>query len=279
MEFEEILEFESDLNSKHSDIRAAKNTFKILASDERKLKRLKLKLLALDVDVSSIDSALASFKTKHNAAGVCYRSVIADLYEFVGYVAYERAIAQGHKLACYARGVQLGKKSAGIGTLARGEHESVATNLYAISMADFKIMVKKKLKLLKKIRAKLSPIRYDTVRTRNEWLVLKLELKLLRRACNIASLRMGNRAPIQSAGLFDMRVSYVVHNHISTEPPKKDRKFFYSNRPYVEPDSDVKPFSKQPLRKLRRKSSDEDLLSSTISKTNGDIYMPRPPNR
>ena len=279
MEFEEILEFESDLNSKHSDIRAAKNTFKILASDERKLKRLKLKLLALDVDVSSIDSALASFKTKHNAAGVCYRSVIADLYEFVGYDAYERAIAQGHKLACYARGVQLGKKSAGVGKLARGEHESVAVNLYAISMADFKIMVKKKLKLLKKIRAKLSPIRYDTVRTRNEWLVLKLELRLLRRACNLANLRMGNKAPIESACLFDMRASYVVHNHISTEPPKKDRKFFYSNRPYVEPDSDVKLFSKQPLRKLRRKSSDEDLLSSTISKTNGDIYMPRPPNR
>ena len=279
MDFVDILEFESELNNKHSDLSSAKNTFKILTSDERKLKRLRLKLLALDVDVSSIDSALASFKTKHNAANVGYRSVIADLYEFVGYEAYERAIAQGHKLACYARGVQLGKKSAGIGTLARGEHESVAANLYAISMADFKIMVKKKLKLLKKIRAKLSPIRYNTVRTRNEWLVLKLELKLLRRACNIASLRMGNKAPIQSAGLFDMRVSYVIHNHITTEPPKKDRKFFYSNRPYVEPDNDVKLFSKQPLRKLRRKSSDEDLLSSEISNTNGSSYMPRPPDR
>ena len=279
MDFEEILEFESALQDKQSDVLSAKNTFKLLASDERKLKRLRSKLLALDVNVSSIDSALASFKTKHNAAGVCYRSVIADLYEFVGYDAYERAIEQGHKLACYARGVQLDKKSAGIGTLARGEHERVAANLYAISMADFKIMIKKKLKLLKKIRAKLSPIRYDTVRTRNEWLVLKLELRLLRRACNLASLRMGNKAPIKSAGLFDMRVSYVVHNHISTEPPKKDRKFFYSNRPYVEPDNDVKLFSKQPLRKLRRKSSDEDLLGHEISKTNGDIYMPRPPNR
>ena len=279
MDFEDILEFESELNNKHSDLMSAKNTFKILTSDERKLKRLRLKLLALDVDVSSIDSALASFKTKHNAAGVCYRSVIADLYEFVGYDAYERAIEQGHKLACYARGVQLGKKSAGIGTLARGEHENVATNLYAISHADFKIMIKKKLRLLKKIRARLSPIRYDTVKTRNEWLILKLELRLLRRACNLASLRMGNKAPIKSAGLFDMRVSYVVHNHISTEPPKKDRKFFYSNRPYVEPDNDVKLFSKQPLRKLRRKSSDDDLLSSEISKTNGSSYMPRPPNR
>ena len=279
MDFEEILEFESNLNDKQSDLRAAKNTFKILASDERKLKRLKLKLLALDVDVSSIDSALASFKIKHNAAGACYRSVIADMYEFVGYDAHERAIAQGHKLACYARSVQLGKKSAGIGTLARGEHKSEAAKQYVISMADFKIMVKKKLKLLKKIRAKLSPIRYDTVRTRNEWLVLKLELRLLRRACNLASLRMGNKAPIESACLFNMRVSYVVHNHISTEPPKKDRKFFYSNRPYVEPDSDVKPFSKQPLRKLRRKFSDEDLLGHEVSKTNGDIYMPRPPNR
>ena len=279
MEFEEILEFESDLNDKHSDLRAAENTFKILASDERKLKRLRSKLLALNVNVANIDIALSSMKSKHNAAGVCYRSVIADLYEFVGYDAYERAIAQGHKLACYARGVQLDKKSAGIGTVARGEHKSVAANLYAISMADFKIMVKKKLKLLKKIRAKLSPIRYDTVRTRNEWLVLKLELRLLRRACNLANLRMGNKAPIESAGLFNMRVSYVVHNHISTELPKKDRKFFYSNRPYIEPDSDVKPFSKQPLRKLHRKSSDGDLLSSTISKTNGDIYMPRPPNR
>ena len=279
MEFEEILEFESDLNNKHSDLRAAKNTFKILASDERKLKRLKLKLLALDVDVSSIDSALAIFKTKHNAANTCYRSVIADLYEFVGYDAYERAIEQGHKLACYARGVQLGKKSAGIGTLARGEHKNVSTKLYAISHADFKIMVKKKLKLLKKIRAKLSPVRYDTVKTRNEWLILKLELKLLRRACNIASLRMGNRAPIQSAGFFDMRLSYVIHNHVTTEPDKKNKKFFYNNRPYVEHDNDVKPFSKQPLRKLRRKSSDEDLLSSEISNTNGSSYMPRPPDR
>ena len=279
MDFEEILEFESALQDKHSDVLSAKNTFKLLASDERKLKRLRLKLLALDVDISSIDSALASFKTKHNAAGVCYRSVMDDLYEFVGYDAYERAIEQGHKLACYARGVQLGKKSAGIGTLARGEHENVATNLYAISHADFKIMLKKKLKLLKKIRAKLSPIRYSTIKTRNEWLVLKLELRLLRRACNIASLRMGNRAPIQSAGLFNMRVNYVIHNHITTEPNKKDRKFFYENRPYAENDNDVKLFSKQPLRKLRRKSSDEDLLSSEISKTNGSSYMPRPPNR
>ena len=279
MEFEEILEFESNLNNKHSDLKAAKNTFQILASDERKLKRLKLKLLALDVDVSNIDSALASFKTKHNAADICYRSVIADLYEFVGYDAYERAIEQGHKLACYARGVQLGKKSTGIGTLARGEHKNVATKLYAISHADFKIMVKKKLKLLKKIRARLSPIRYDTVKTRNEWLILKLELKLLRRACNIASLRMGNRAPIQSAGFFDMRVSYVIHNHVTTEPDKKNKKFFYNNRPYAEPDHDVKPFSKQPLRKLHKKSSDKDLLSSVVSKTNGDSYMPRPPNR
>ena len=279
MEFEEILEFESDLNNKHSDLSAAKNTFKILASDERKLKRLRSKLLALDVSVANIDTALASMKARNNAAGVCYRSVIADLYEFVGYDAYERAIAQGHKLACYARGVQLDKKSAGIGTLARGENASVAANLYAISMADFKIMIKKKLKLLKKIRAKLSPIRYDTVRTRNEWLVLKLELRLLRRACNIASLRLGNKAPIQSAGLFNMRVSYVIHNHITTEPPKEDRKFFYSNRPYVEHDSDVKLFSKQPLRKLRRKASDEDLLSSEMNKTNGSGFMPRPPNR
>ena len=279
MDFEEILEFESALQDKQSDVLSAKNTFKLLASDERKLKRLRSKLLALDVNVSSIDSALASFKTKHNAAGVCYRSVIADLYEFVGYDAYERAIEQGHKLACYARGVQLGKKSAGIGTLARGEHENVATNLYAISHADFKIMIKKKLKLLKKIRARLSPIRYSTIKTRNEWLVLKLELRLLRRACNIASLRMGNRAPIQSAGLFNMRVNYVIHNHITTEPNRRDRKFFYKNRPYVEPDNDVKLFSKQPLRKLRRKASDEDLLITEMNNTNGRIYMPRPPDR
>ena len=279
MDFEEILEFESALQDKQSDVLSAKNTFKLLASDERKLKRLRSKLLALDVNVSSIDSALASFKTKHNAAGVCYRSVIADLYEFVGYDAYERAIEQGHKLACYARGVQLDKKSAGIGTLARGEHERVAANLYAISMADFKIMIKKKLKLLKKIRAKLSPIRYDTVKTRNEWLILKLELRLLRRACNIASLRMGNRAPIQSAGLFNMRVNYVIHNHVTTEPNKKDRKFFYENRPYAENDNDVKLFTKQPLKKLHRRAANADLLSSEVNKTNGSSHMPRTPNR
>ena len=279
MEFEEILEFESELQVKHTDLLAAKSTFKLLASDERKLKRLRSKLLALDVDVSSIDTALASFKAKHNAATIGYRSTITDLYEFVGYDAYNRALDQGHKLACYARGVQLGKKTAGVGTLARGEHKNVAANLYAVGMAEFKIMVKKKLKLLKKVRAKLSPIRYDTVKTRNEWLILKLELKLLRRACNIANLRMGNKAPIASAGTFDMRVSYVIHNHITTEPPKGEKKFFYNNRPYAEPDNDVKMFSKQPLRKLRRKSSDKDLLESVINGTNGSGYMPRPPNR
>ena len=279
MEFEEILEFESELQDKHTDLLAAKGTFKLLASDERKLKRLRSKLLALDVNVSSIDTALASFKARHNAATLGYRSVIADLYEFVGYDAYNRALDQGHKLACYARGAQLGKKKTGIGTLARGEHKNVAANLYAISLADFKVMVKKKLKLLKKVRAKLSPIRYNTLKTRNEWLILKLELKLLRRACNIASLRMGNRSPITSAGTFDMRVSYVIHNHITMEPPMGDKKFFYSNRPYAEPDPASKPFSRQPLRKLHKKSSEEDLLKSVINGTNGSGYMPRPPNR
>ena len=279
MEFEEILEFEATLNDRHSDLQSAKDTFKVLASDERKLKRLRLKLLALDVDVSNIDTALAGMKAKHNAANAGYRSVIADLYEFVGYDGYNRALDQGHKLACYARGVQLDKKKAGIGTLARGEKEVVASSLYAISLADFKLMVKKKLKLLKKVRAKLSPIRYATVRTRNEWLVLKLELKLLRRACNIARLRLGNKATIESACKFDMRVSYVVHNHIATEPAKKDRKFFYAERPYVETNHDVKLFAKQPLKKLHRRAANADLLSSEVNKTNGSSYMPRTPNR
>ena len=279
MEFEEILEFEATLNDRHSDLQSAKDTFKVLASDERKLKRLRLKLLALDVDVSNIDTALAGMKAKHNAANAGYRSVIADLYEFVGYDGYNRALDQGHKLTCYARGVQLDKKKAGIGTLARGEKEVVASSLYAISLADFKLMVKKKLKLLKKVRAKLSPIRYATVRTRNEWLVLKLELKLLRRACNIASLRLGNKATIESACKFDMRVSYVVHNHIATEPAKKDRKFFYAERPYVETNHDVKLFAKQPLKKLHRRAANADLLCSEVNKTNGSSYMPRTPNR
>ena len=279
MDFEEILEFESELKDKHSDLQAAKDTFKVLASDERKLKRLRSKLLALDVDVSNIDTALSSMRAKHVAANVGYKAVVADLYEFVGYDGYNRALDQGHKLACYARGVQLDKKKSGIGTLARGENGGAASRLFAISLADFKLMVKKRLKLLKKIRAKLSPIRYSTIRARNEWSVLKLELKLLRRACNIASLRLGNNAPIQSACKFDMRISYVVHNHIATEPAKNDRKFFYSNRPYAEPDPDVKPFSKQPLKKLHRKYADADLLYSEVNKTNGRGYMSRTPNR
>ena len=279
MDFEEILEFESDLKDKHSDLQAAKDTFKVLASDERKLKRLRSKLLALDVDVSNIDTALSSMTAKYNAASIGYKSVIADLYEFVGYDGYNRALDQGHKLACYARSVQLDKKKAGIGTLARGDNRSEASKLFAVSRADFKLMVKKKLKLLKKIRAKLSPIRYSTIKTRNEWLVLKLELKLLRRACNIASLRLGNKAPIESACKFDMRVSYVVHNHIATEPAKNDRKFFYAERPYVETNHDVKLFTKQPLKKLHRKYADADLLSSEVNKTNGSGYMPRTPNR
>jgi hypothetical protein len=140
-------------------------------------------------------------------------------------------------------------------------------------------MVKKKLKLLKKIRAKLSPIRYNTVKTRNEWLILKLELRLLRRACNIASLRLENRAPIRSACEFNMRISYVVHNAISIEVDKNNRKHFYEARPYVESIFDVKPFPKQPLRRLRRKASEADLTVSVIRKTNGSVFMPRPPNR
>lgn len=279
MEFEDIIEFESDLKCKHSDLISAKDNFKVLASDERKLKRLRSKLLALDVDVSNIDDALASLKARHNAANVCYRSVIADLYEFVGYDGYTRAIAQGHKLACYARSVQLDKKKAGIGTLARGENDNIASSLFVVSQADFKLMIKKKLKLLKKVRAKLSPIRYTTVKTRNEWLILKLELKLLRRACNIASLRLKNNAPVQSACKFDMRVNYVIHNTVATEPNKKERKFFYSKRPYVETNHDVKPFARQPLKKLHRRVSNVDLLSSEVNKTNGSNYMPRTPNR
>ena len=279
MDFEDILEFESDLNNKHSDLAAAKDTFKILASDARKLKRLRLKLSALNVDVTSIDTAISNFSVKRNAADAGYKSVIADLYEFVGYDAYNRALEQGHKLACYARGVQLNKKSAGIGKFARGEHESVAANLFVESLADFRQRIKKKLILLKKVRAKLSPIRYDTVRTRNEWLILKLELRLLRRACNIASLRLGNRAPIKSACEFNTRVSYVIHNAISIEVDKNNRKHFYEERPYVETTFDVEPFPKQPLRRLHRKASEADLTVSVVHKTNGSGFMPRPPNR
>ena len=279
MDFEEILDFESDLNNKHSDLAAAKDTFKILASDARKLKRLRLKLLALNVDVTNLDTALSHIKVKYNVAESCYRSIIADLYDFVGYDAYNRALDQGHILACYARGVQSDKKSAGIGTLARGEHKSEAANLFAISFADFRQKIKKKLILLKKVRAKLSPIRYETVKTRNEWLILKLELRLLRRACNIARLRLGHRAPIKSACEFNTRINYVIHNHVMTEPDKNSRKFFYSERPYVETNPDVEPFTKQPLRKQRRKAAEADLISCVVRKTNGSDFMPRPPNR
>ena len=279
MDFEEILEFESELRVKHTDVSSAKRHFKIIASDERKLKRLKSRLLALNVDVTHIDTALANVTAKYNAATYGYKSAIAELYEFVGYDAYNRALEQGHKLACYARSVQIDKKKSGIGTLARGEHKSEAARLYVISRADFKIMLKKKLKLLKKTRAKLSPVRYATVKTRNEWSILKLELKLLRRACNIACLRIGNNAPIRSACEFNTRISYVVHNHITTEPEKNSRKFFYSDRPYIETNLDVEPFPKQPLRRLRRKASEADLADSVIRKTNGSVFMPRPPNR
>ena len=279
MDFEEILEFEAELHVKHTDVSSARDTFKIIASDERKLKRLKSKLLALNVDVTHIDTALANVTAKYNAATYGYKSAIAELYEYVGYDAYNRALDQGHILACYARGVQLNKKSAGIGTLARGEHKSEAANLYAISFADLRQKIKKKLILLKKVRAKLSPIRYETVKTRNEWLILKLELRLLRRACNIASLRLGHRAPIKSACEFNMRINYVIHNAITTELPKNNRKYFYENRPYVETSFDVKPFTKQPLRGQRRKAAEADLIRCVVRKTNGGGFMPRPPNR
>lgn len=279
MDFEEILEFEAELHVKHTDVSSARDTFKIIASDERKLKRLKSKLLALNVDVTHIDTALANVTAKYNAATYGYKSAIAELYEYVGYDAYIRALDSGHKLACYARSVQLGKKKSGIGTLARGEHASVAANLYVISQADFKIMIKKKLKLLKKVRAKLSPVRYATVKTRNEWSILKLELKLLRRACNIASLRLGHRAPIKSACEFNTRVNYVIHNAITTEIPKGSKKYFYEERPYAETSFDVEPFAKQPLRGQRRKAAEADLVRCVVRKTNGSNFMPRPPNR
>ena len=279
MDFEEILEFEADLRVRHSDVSSAKELFKIIASDERKLKRLRSRLLALDVDVTHIDTAIANTAAKFNAATYGYKAAIAELYEFVGYDAYNRALDQGHILACYARGVQSDKKSAGIGTLARGEHKSEAANLFAISFADFRQKIKKRLILLKKVRAKLSPVRYATVKTRNEWLILKLELRLLRRALNIARLRLGHRAPIKSACEFNARINYVIHNHITTEPEKNMRKFFYSERPYVETQHDVEPFTKQPLRGQRRKAAEADLIRCVVRKTNGSNFMPRPPNR
>ena len=279
MDFEEILDFESELKVRHSDVSSANELFKIIASDERKLKRLRSRLLALDVDVTHIDTAIANITAKFNAATHGYKSVIAELYEFVGYDAYIRALDGGHKLTCYAGSVQLDKKKSGIGTVARGEGASEASKLYVISQADFKITIKKKLKLLKKIRAKLSPVRYATVKTRNEWLILKLELKLLRRACNIASLRVGNKAPIRSANEFNKKISYVIHNHVMTEPDKNSRKFFYSERPYVETSFDVEPFTKQPLRRQRRKAAEADLIRCVVRKTNGSNFMPRPPNR
>ena len=279
MDFEEILEFEAELHVKHTDVSSARDTFKIIASDERKLKRLKSKLLALNVDVTHIDTALANVTAKYNAATYGYKSAIAELYEYVGYDAYNRALDSGHKLACYAKGVQLDKKKAGIGTLARGEHKSEAANLYAISFADFRQKIKKKLILLKKVRAKLSPIRYDTVKTRNEWLILKLELRLLRRALNIARLKLGHRAPIKSACEFNMRINYVIHNAITTEVPKGSKKYFYENRPYVETSFDVKPFTKQPLRGRRKKAAEADLIKCVVRKTNGSDFTPRPPNR
>lgn len=279
MDFEDILEFESNLNDKHSDLAAAKDTFKILASDERKLKRLRLKLLALNVDVTGLDTALSHIKVKHNVAESCYQAIIADLYEFTGYYDYNRALDQGHLLACYARGIQSDKKSAGIGTLARGEHKSEAAKLFVISSADFRQKIKKRLILLKKVRAKLSPIRYETVKTRNEWMILKLELRLLRRACNIARLRLGHRTPIKSACEFNTRISVVIHNAIATEIPSGSRKYFYEERPYAEHLFDVEPFTKQPLRGRRRKAAEADLIRCVVRKTNGSNFMPRPPNR
>ena len=280
MDFEEILDFESELNLRHSDLRSAKELFKTVASDERKLKRLRSRLLAIDVDVTHIDTAIANLASKSNAATRGYKAVIAELYEFVGYDAYNRALDSGHKLACYARGVQLDKKKSGIGTVARGDRASEAAKLYIISQADFRIMVKKKLKLLKKVRAKLSPVRYATVKTRNEWSILKLELRLLRRACNIARLRVGNKAPIMSANEFNQKINYVVHNHITAEPDKNTRKFYYSDRPYVETQHDVEPFPKNPANKqLKRIKRLVALMSPTENTVAVVRVMPRPPTR
>ena len=272
MDYEEIVDYNYSLQEAEKEVAAAKKANTILDKRLVSIKKLINRLNKLGVNTTNLSNSLTEFKVERNVNNINYKACLNDLYEKVGYDTYKRAVEASTSMMNLAHGVSLNKCKAGIGTLARGETSEDAKKVYAMSLADFKQKLKKRLKLLKKIRAKLSPIRYATAKHANEWLALRLEVHYLRKARNKA-LRALLKNPsfvLPPAVDFSMKISYVIHNAISIEQKHSDRKFFYENRPYAEKsDNDVRPFlNGVKLTKLRKSYflSDDNYSQSCVVK-------------
>lgn len=272
MDYEEIVDYNYSLQETKKDFIATKAASAALDKRLINVKRLITRLNKLGIDTTNLSKSLIEFKIQHNINNINYKSALAELYEKVGYDTYIRAVEKSTALMILAHGVSLNKCKAGVGTLARGETREDAKKLYAMSLADFKQKLKKRLKLLKKIRARLSPLRYTTAKCANEWSALRLEVHYLRKARNKAlrALLKPQRFDLPSAVDFSMKISYVIHNAISIEHKHSDRKFYYADRPYVETGNEnIKPFINGVKMSKLRKSyfvSDDNYSQTCITK-------------
>lgn len=245
MDYEEIVDYNYSLQEIKKSFIEAKAANTVLDKRLINVKRLITRLNKIGIDTTNLSNSLTEFKIQHNINDMSYRVALSELYEKVGYDTYLRAIEKSTEMLTLAHGVSLNKRRAGVGTFARGETREDAKKMYAMSLADFKQKLKKRLKLLKKVRARLSPLRYTTAKYANEWLALRLEVHYLRKARNKAlrALLKPSRFALPSAVDFSLKISYVIHNAISIEHKHSDRKFFYVDRPYVETvNKDVRPF-------------------------------------
>ena len=272
MDYAEIVDYNYSLQETKKEVVAAKKANTTLDKRLVSIKKLINRLNKLGIDTTTLSNSLIEFKIERNVNNVNYTECLNSLYEKIGYDTYKRAVETSIEMMNLAHGVSLNKRRSGVGSLARGETPEEAKKVYAMSLADFKQKLKKRMKLLKKIRAKLSPIRYTTAKHANEWLALRLEVHYLRKARNKA-LRALLKPPsfvLPSAVDFSRKISYVIHNAISIEPKHSDRKFFYENRPYVENScNDVKPFlNGVKLTKLRKSYflSDDNYSQSCVVK-------------
>lgn len=272
MDYEEIIDYNYSLHEVKKNVLDTKTSNATLDKRLVNIKKLITRLNKIGIDTTNLRNSLSEFKIQHNINNINYRIALAELYEKVGYDTYLRAIEKSTEILTLAHGVSLNKCKAGVGTLARGETREDAKRLYAMSLADFKQKVKKRLKLLKKVRARLSPLRYTTAKYANEWLALRLEVHYLRKARNKAlrALLKPQRFALPSAVNFSMKISYVIHNAISIEHKHSDRKFYYSSRPFIETvNKDVRPFINGVKMSKLRKSyfvSDNNYSQTCITK-------------
>lgn len=272
MDYEEIVDYNYSLQETKKDFITAKAANAVLDKRLISIKKLITRLDKLGIDTTNLSSSLVEFKIQHNINDINYRTALNELYEKVGYDTYLRSVERSNEMLILAHGVSLNKRKTGIGTLARGETKEDAKLMYAMSLADFKQKLKKRLKLLKKIRARLSPLRYTTAKHSNEWLALRLEVHYLRKARNKAlrALLKPLKFSLPPAVNFNKKINYVVHTAIRIEHKHSDRKLYYSDRPFVEPiNKDVRPFMNGVKMSKLRKSyflSDDNYSQTCISK-------------